>query len=91
MAPVKLRPFWRRNVQPAREDPRDDTPIPPEIAAMLSLVEPMERAVLVTRFGLDIGQPRTIEDTAEVLGWSVAEVEKLEASAVARLRAARGE
>ncbi|HUP69516.1 MAG TPA: sigma factor-like helix-turn-helix DNA-binding protein [Acidimicrobiales bacterium] len=63
--------------------------LPEEISTLLAPVAADERAVLLARFGLDRGEPRTLQETAEELALDVAEVSRLEASGLAKLRTER--
>lgn len=59
---------------------------PPEIDALLARVSSEERRVLLSRFGLDRGQPRTLLETAVELGLQLKDVRRIEESAMATLR-----
>lgn len=52
-------------------------------------LQPKERLVLMTRFGLEDGNPRTVADTAKSLGWSRDRVRCMEARALNKLRSPR--
>lgn len=52
-------------------------------------LQPKERLVLMTRFGLEDGNPRTVADTAKWLGWSRDRVRCMEARALNKLRSPR--
>ena len=56
----------------------------PRKLALLARVDAAERAVLLARFGLDRGEPRIIQETADELALDLAEAARLEA--LAKLR-----
>ena len=57
-----------------------------EIERVLAPLEPAERDVLRLRFGMDRGEPRTVEEVADHLGIPRADVRRLEARALSKLR-----
>lgn len=63
--------------------------VPHEISALLARVDATERAVLLTRFGLDRGEPRAMQETADELALDLAEAARLEATGLAKLRTER--
>jgi DNA-directed RNA polymerase sigma subunit (sigma70/sigma32) len=63
---------------------------PDELRPFLDLLSVDERAVLLLRFGLDRGEPRTREEVAQALGLSRDAVRDLEERAMAHLRASGG-
>jgi DNA-directed RNA polymerase sigma subunit (sigma70/sigma32) len=58
-----------------------------ELTALLDTVSDDERRVLLSRFGLDRGRPRTVEETAADLSLQIPVVRLVEGSALAKLRA----
>ena len=61
--------------------------VPQEIAALLGRVSADENCVLLSRFGLDRGAPRTVEEASAELMLPISEVRAREESALAKLRA----
>jgi RNA polymerase primary sigma factor len=75
------------------------TSVEEEVGARLALerlheavdsLEPMERAVIRLRFGLDSGEPASLEATAKALGIGPRRARQVEAAALARLLDAPG-
>ncbi|MGH9129792.1 MAG: sigma-70 family RNA polymerase sigma factor [Acidimicrobiales bacterium] len=75
------------------------TSVEDEVGASLALerlheavdsLEPMERAVIRLRFGLDSGEPASLEATAKALGIGPRRARQVEATALARLSDAPG-
>ncbi len=75
------------------------TSVEEEVGARLALerlheavdsLEPMERAVIRLRFGLDSGEPASLEATAKALGIGPRRARQVEATALARLLDAPG-
>lgn len=67
----------------------DHPQIPLEIEPMLDALDANERTVLVSRFGLDLGRPRTIAEVGNQLDISDEEVARVERSALEKLRTRR--
>ena len=59
---------------------------PDEIASMLARLEPDDRELLRLRFGLDRGEPRTLEEVGEQFGLTRDQVRAREEEAMQRLR-----
>ncbi|HIQ05365.1 MAG TPA: sigma-70 family RNA polymerase sigma factor, partial [Anaerolineae bacterium] len=57
-----------------------------DVRALLRTLKPREARVLSMRFGLDDGQPRTLEEVAEELGVTRERVRQIETRALRRLR-----
>lgn len=60
--------------------------VPDDLAALLAGLNDVERKVLECRFGLDRGEPRTLDEVAETLGMTPDEVCRIEAEAMNKLR-----
>jgi len=58
-----------------------------DIARLMSLLDPREAEVLKLRFGLDRGEPRTLQEVGDHLGLKPARVAQIEKRAMAHLRA----
>ena len=61
--------------------------LPEEIERLLDPLNPNEREVLRLRYGLDRGEPRTLEEVGIVLELSGERIRKIERSALTKLRA----
>jgi RNA polymerase sigma factor (sigma-70 family) len=61
--------------------------LPEQIERLLSPLTPNEREVLRLRYGLDRGEPRTLEEVGTVLDLSGERIRKIERAALAKLRA----
>ncbi|MBI3965133.1 MAG: sigma-70 family RNA polymerase sigma factor, partial [Chloroflexi bacterium] len=57
-----------------------------EVAQALQCLEPRERRVVVLRFGLEDGRPRTLAEIGEELGVSRERVRQIEAQSLRTLR-----
>jgi RNA polymerase sigma factor (sigma-70 family) len=57
-----------------------------EVAHLLSRLDPREAEVLKLRFGLDRGEPRTLQEVGDRLGLKATRVAQIEKRAVAHLR-----
>ena len=66
--------------------------LPAQVADLLKMLEPREREVLLLRYGLDRGKPRTLEEVGERFGLTREGVRQVEVKAIAKLRrsASRG-
>ena len=60
--------------------------LPREVAHLLSALEPREREVLRLRYGLDRGEPRTLEEVGELFGLTRERIRQIEARAMSKLR-----
>jgi RNA polymerase sigma factor (sigma-70 family) len=60
--------------------------LPREVARLLTNLEPREREVLRLRYGLDRGEPRTLEEVGEVFGLTRERIRQIEARAMSKLR-----
>lgn len=65
--------------------PNDMSGAPGELDRLLAPLEAHEREVMALRFGLDRGEPRTLDEVAERLGVTRAHAEAVEAAAIERL------
>jgi RNA polymerase sigma factor (sigma-70 family) len=60
--------------------------LPREVGRLLSSLEPREREVLRLRYGLDRGEPRTLEEVGEIFGLTRERIRQIEARAMSKLR-----
>ncbi len=60
--------------------------LPDEVRDMLSCLDPRERRVLELRYGLDRGEPRTLEEVGVLFGLTRERIRQIETRALARLR-----
>jgi len=60
--------------------------LPQEVAKLLSGLGERERVILRLRFGLDDGEPRTLDDIGKRLGVTRERIRQLEAAAMSKLR-----
>ena len=60
--------------------------LPKHVAELLSVLEPREQEVLCLRYGLDRGQPRTLEEVGEHFGLTREGVRQVELKAISKLR-----
>lgn len=86
-APLPIGSWFHRGYHPPYA--RGSGKVAEEISALFAPLAGDERGVLLTRFGLDRGEPRTLQETADELALDVAEVSRLEASGLTKLRTER--
>ena len=70
-------------------DPADaaiDSLMPEEIARLLAPLDDRERQILRLRFGLDRGEPRTLEEVGEHFNLTRERIRQIEARAMSKLR-----
>ena len=60
--------------------------LPKEIARLLSSLDERERQILTLRFGLDRGEPRTLEEVGERFDLTRERIRQIEARAMSKLR-----
>ena len=60
--------------------------LPSEIDKLLSPLDPRERDILKLRFGLDRGEPRTLEEVGEFFNLTRERIRQIEARAMSKLR-----
>jgi len=65
--------------------------LPEEIANLLGGLDEREREILKLRFGLDRGEPRTLEEVGEHFNLSRERIRQIEASAMTKLRHPAGD
>ena len=71
------------------EDPSEAAAIallPEEISRLLAPLDEREREVLKLRFGLDRGEPRTLEEVGEYFNLTRERIRQIEARAMSKLR-----
>ena len=60
--------------------------LPDEIARLFAPLDQREREILKLRFGLDRGEPRTLEEVGEHFGLTHERIRQIEARAMSKLR-----
>ena len=60
--------------------------LPEEIARLLAPLDEREREILKLRFGLDRGEPRTLEEVGEHFNLTRERIRQIEARAMSKLR-----
>ncbi len=60
--------------------------LPAEVAKMLLVLDDRERAILQLRFGLDCGQPRTLDEVGVYFNLTRERIRQIEARAMSKLR-----
>ena len=60
--------------------------LPAEVAKLLVVLEERERAVLVLRYGLDRGEPRTLDEVGAFFSLTRERIRQIEARAMSKLR-----
>lgn len=60
--------------------------LPEEIARLLAPLDQREREILALRFGLDRGEPRTLEEVGEAFNLTRERIRQIEARAMSKLR-----
>jgi RNA polymerase sigma factor (sigma-70 family) len=60
--------------------------LPAELARLLAPLDERERAILALRFGLDRGEPRTLEEVGESFSLTRERIRQIEARAMSKLR-----
>jgi RNA polymerase sigma factor (sigma-70 family) len=60
--------------------------LPAEVAKLLSVLDERERTVIELRFGLDRGEPRTLEEVGELFALTRERIRQIEAKALSKLR-----
>ena len=60
--------------------------LPEEIAKLLGPLDEREREILRLRFGLDRGEPRTLEEVGEHFNLTRERIRQIEARAMSKLR-----
>ena len=78
---------WSRIVRPNRrlKSPRLRC-LPEEISRLLAPLDEREREILKLRFGLDRGEPRTLEEVGEHFNLTRERIRQIEARAMSKLR-----
>ncbi len=64
----------------------EDTELPEEIEKLLAPLDERERQILALRFGLDRGEPRTLEEVGEHFNLTRERIRQIEARAMSKLR-----
>jgi len=60
--------------------------LPEEISRLLAPLDQREREILALRFGLDRGEPRTLEEVGEAFNLTRERIRQIEARAMSKLR-----
>ena len=60
--------------------------LPAEIEKLLAPLDERERQILALRFGLDRGEPRTLEEVGEYFNLTRERIRQIEARAMSKLR-----
>jgi RNA polymerase sigma factor (sigma-70 family) len=60
--------------------------LPDEMVAVLSVLDDRERSIISLRFGLDCGEPRTLEEVGEHFDLTRERIRQIEAKAMSKLR-----
>jgi DNA-directed RNA polymerase sigma subunit (sigma70/sigma32) len=60
--------------------------LPEEIGRLLAPLDQREREILALRFGLDRGEPRTLEEVGEAFNLTRERIRQIEARAMSKLR-----
>ena len=60
--------------------------MPREIERLLSALDEREREIIRLRFGLDRGEPRTLEEVGEIFNLTRERIRQIEAKAMSKLR-----
>jgi len=60
--------------------------LPEEITRLLAPLDEREREILALRFGLDRGEPRTLEEVGEAFNLTRERIRQIEARAMSKLR-----
>jgi RNA polymerase sigma factor (sigma-70 family) len=71
---------------PSPFDAAAATLLPAEVARLLAELDPRERDVLRLRYGLDRGEPRTLEEVGSAFGLTRERIRQIEARALSKLR-----
>jgi RNA polymerase primary sigma factor len=89
---VELGELVEDSTTPPPEQVVFEAMLPAQVADLLKMLEPREREVLLLRYGLDRGKPRTLEEVGERFGLTREGVRQVEVKAIAKLRrsASRG-
>ncbi len=83
---VELGELVEDNRTPAPEQEAMAAMLPAQVAELLSVLEPREREILLLRYGLDRGRPRTLEEVGEYFGLTREGVRQAELKAISKLR-----
>ena len=81
-----LTAFFEEQVAASHEELAATTPRIEEISHLLAPLDAREREILKLRFGLDSGEPRSLEEVAEHFGMTHEQVRQREVRAMSRLR-----
>ena len=78
---------WSRTGRPSRPSRWPPSSLlPEEIGRLLSPLDEREREILRLRFGLDRGEPRTLEEVGEHFNLTRERIRQIEARAMSKLR-----
>ena len=76
-------------IRDSAEDPEEAAAVarlPDEITKLLGPLDEREREILKLRFGLDRGEPRTLEEVGEHFNLTRERIRQIEARAMSKLR-----
>ena len=81
-----LHDFLRDVTTPSPADQVAATELPADVAKLLSVLTEREREILCLRYGLDRGNPRTLEEVARLFRLTAERIRQIERRAIEKLR-----